>query len=125
VAAELGAFPEVGEVAGAIATALGPLGPCNVQLRIHDGRPVPFEINPRFSGTTALRARMAFNEVEAALVHFVQGMPVPPLEPRTDGVVLRYWNELYVPAEAVDQVTRTGHLDEASAAQAETWGWGR
>lgn len=124
VAAELGAFPEVREVAGAIAAELKPLGPCNVQLRLHHGEAVPFEINPRFSGTTALRARMGFNEVEAALVHFVLGEPVPRLEPSAGGIVLRYWNELYVPATAVAEITRTGHLDDAGEAGAEAESWG-
>jgi carbamoyl-phosphate synthase large subunit len=110
--AELGTFPDVRDVAGEIAAALRPYGPCNVQLRVHQGRPVPFEINPRYSGTTALRARMGFNDVDAALRHFVLGEPVPPLEAATGGVALRYWNEVYVPAEAVAAIGRDQRLDD-------------
>jgi carbamoyl-phosphate synthase large subunit len=122
--AELGSFPEVRETAGAIASALGPLGPCNVQLRVHEGRPVPFEINPRFSGTTALRARMGFNEVEAALRHFVLGEPAPELTDVGSGVALRYWNEVYVPYEAVQTITDEGVLDDPGSrgARVERWG---
>jgi carbamoyl-phosphate synthase large subunit len=124
VAAELGSFPEVSEVAAAIAAALGPLGPCNVQLRMHRGTPVPFEINPRFSGTTALRARMGVNEVDAALRHFVLGEPVPGLKDPGSRVALRYWNELYVPASAVGEIARSGRLEDphAQAAEIEDWG---
>lgn len=110
--AELGSFPAVRDVAGEIASALKPLGPCNVQLRVHHGRPVPFEINPRFSGTTALRARMGFNDVNASLRHFVLGEPVPPLKAATGGVALRYWNEVYVPPEAVAAIDRDQRLDD-------------
>jgi carbamoyl-phosphate synthase large subunit len=121
VAAELGEFPEVSEVAGAIAAALGPLGPCNVQLRVHDGNPIPFEINPRFSGTTAMRARMGFNEVETALRHFVLGEDAAAMEPRPSGVALRYWNELYVPAAAISALSDHGVLD-APSVHVEDWG---
>ena len=122
VAAELGSFPEIREAAAAIATTLGPLGPCNVQLRVHHGRAVPVEINPRFSGTTALRARLGFNEVEAALRHFVLGEPVPALSDVGNGIALRYWNELYVPSDEVEEISRSGHLPAPEAGEIEDWG---
>ena len=124
VVAELGEFPDVRETAGAIAAALGALGPCNVQLRIHSGRPVPFEINPRFSGTTALRARMGFNEVEAALRHFVLGEPVPPLQAMGRLLALRYWNEIYISDRDEAELRRTGRLDEPRAKLGEIEDWG-
>ncbi len=123
VSAELGAFPDVSDVAEAIVSALGPLGPCNVQLRVHDGRPIPFEINPRFSGTTALRARLGFNEVEAALRHFVLGEPVPRLCADGSAVALRYWNEIYVSAEAEAELTGSRCLDEPGARILATEDW--
>ena len=123
VAAELGPFPAVRDAAAAITAALRPLGPCNVQLRIHHGRPIPFELNPRFSGTTALRARMGFNEVEAALRHFVLGEPVPPLRNPGSGVVLRYWNELYVAASTVAEIADSGRLDDPRSRGPEVEDW--
>jgi carbamoyl-phosphate synthase large subunit len=122
--AELGSFPEVRDAAGAIAAALGPLGPCNVQLRVHHGRAVPFEINPRFSGTTALRARMGFNEVDAALRHFVLGEPAPVLSDAGTGVVLRYWNEVYVPSAAVNAIANDGRLEDPRSADVQVERWG-
>jgi carbamoyl-phosphate synthase large subunit len=124
VTAELGSFPEIRETAESIAFALRPLGPCNVQLRMHQGRAVPFEINPRFSGTTALRARMGFNEVDAALRHFVLGEPLPVMKDIGSGVALRYWNEIYVPAAAVESITESGELDDPLALQPEIEDWG-
>jgi carbamoyl-phosphate synthase large subunit len=120
--AESGDFPEVAAVARQIAAALRPLGPANVQLRLHHGRPVPFEINPRFSGTTALRARMGFNEVEAALRHFVLGEAVPELRVRRGGVALRYWNEIYVSPATQAAVARPEGLEHPAPEQTESWG---
>lgn len=124
VTAELGPFPEVRAVAEQIVAALAPLGPCNVQLRLHEGRAVPFEINPRFSGTTALRAQMGFNEVHAALRHYVLGEPVPVLEDVGSGVALRYWNEIYVPRAAYDAMERDGRLDDPLANDVRIDEWG-
>ena len=124
--AELGSFPEVSEMAGAIVARLRPLGPCNVQLRQRDGQPVPFEINPRFSGTTAVRARMGFNEVDAAIRHFVLGEDAPSLAGVKTGIALRYWNEVYVPSDAVAALRRDGRLEDVGAldVQVERWGCG-
>ncbi len=56
----------------------------NFQFRLdRDGRPRPFEINARFSGTTPLRALAGFNEVEMALRHVLLGEPV--VQPGTCG----------------------------------------
>lgn len=123
VAAELGEFPEVREVAEAIVAALAPLGPCNVQLRVHDGQPIPFEINPRFSGTTALRARLGFNEVDVAVRHFVRGEPVPPLRASGAAVALRYWNEIYVSADAEAELAESGRLEDPGSSVLATEGW--
>jgi carbamoyl-phosphate synthase large subunit len=125
--AELGEFPEVRDVAERIAAALRPVGPCNVQLRVSDGRPIPFELNVRFSGTTPLRARVGFNEVDAALRHLVLLEPSAELRATRDrGLVLRYWNEVYVPAEAADSLTRLGTLgDSQHPGQVENWGFER
>jgi carbamoyl-phosphate synthase large subunit len=93
--------PSVREQAIAIAAALRPMGPINIQMRIHHGRVVCFEINLRFSGTTPMRARFGFNDVEFALRHFVRGEPAVDLPVVTSGIALRYWNEMYVDPAAV------------------------
>lgn len=43
---------------------LSPISTINLQCRIHDNKVYIFEINPRFSGTTNLRAIVGFNEPE-------------------------------------------------------------
>lgn len=46
---------------------LGLVGPVNIQGRLTDAGLKIFEINPRFTGITGLRALMGFNEVEACV----------------------------------------------------------
>ena len=46
---------------------LGLRGPINIQGRMTDGGLKLFEMNPRFTGITGLRALMGFNEVEACV----------------------------------------------------------
>jgi carbamoyl-phosphate synthase large subunit len=109
--AELGDFPEVRHEAARIARALKPMGPANVQMRISNGKPVCFEINVRFSGTTSIRARFGWNDVEAALRHFVQNEPARDLADVTYGVALRYWDEMCVDPRGAAQLNASGSLD--------------
>jgi len=90
--------PEVLAEARRVASRIESLGPLNVQLRLTERGPVTFEINPRFSGTTAMRAHFGFNEVEMALRSFVLGERLKPPQVRP-GVALRYWNEHYLESE--------------------------
>lgn len=78
-----------------IANALQPYGSCNLQLRI-DGKDQPklFEINPRFSGTTYMRALLGYNEVEFMICK-VLGWKEPGLI-KKDGKVIRYYDERLV-----------------------------
>jgi sugar transferase EpsL len=78
-----------------IVRALNSRGPCNVQLRLTNRGPVAFEINPRISGTTGMRAHFGYNEVEMAIRDLVLNEPVPPpiIKP---GIALRFWDETYL-----------------------------
>ncbi len=100
--ARAGVFPEVQSAAENISSALKPLGPCNIQMRMTQNGPVCFEINPRFSGTTPLRARLGFNEVLATIQHFLSGFPPPAFPKVTSGTVMRYWNEVYAKEDTIE-----------------------
>jgi len=89
-----------------ISSSLNALGPCNVQLRMDNSRPVCFEINLRFSGTTPIRARMGFNDVETAIRDFVLKESIGKLDASSNLVALRYWNEIYVKRETVNKLTK-------------------
>jgi len=91
-------FPSIRRDAEAIATALGSVGPLNIQGRLRRGRLVPFEINPRFSASTYLRAMAGFNELDIYLRELFQAEPAaaPSVRP---GYYLRSFTETFVPLE--------------------------
>jgi carbamoyl-phosphate synthase large subunit len=123
--AEIGAFSDVREVAERICRELRPVGPCNVQLREQAGEPIPFELNVRFSGTTPVRAHFGFNEVDAAVRHFVLGEPGVDLPAVHEGVAVRYWNEIYPQPAAITALRDTGTAPgPAAGATTERWGPG-
>ena len=93
-------FPAYRAAAEQIATALGSRGPLNVQGRVRRGRLVPFEVNPRFSASTYLRAMAGFNELDIYLrAVFLDESPTAPTVKR--GFYLRSFAENFVPLEAV------------------------
>lgn len=57
-------FPELCFQAEEIAISVNSKGPLNIQGRVHNGILLPFEINPRFSASTYLRAMAGFNEID-------------------------------------------------------------
>jgi carbamoylphosphate synthase large subunit len=88
---------------------IGLLGPCNVQARRVGGRYIVFEVNARFTGITPVRARMGFNDVEAAYGYFVEGVlpePFPVFDTRQ--VAVRHLTESVFSIEQLDELTRHG-----------------
>lgn len=91
-------FPEIRRQAEAIAVAARSKGPLNIQGRLRNGILLPFEVNPRFSASTYLRAMAGFNE----LIHFLQSLegtsnlPMPVLIP---GYYLRSFTEQHIPLD--------------------------
>jgi len=55
-------FSEIREMAIKIASGLNVNGPVNIQCRKTDDGIIPFEINPRFSGTSSPRSLVGLNE---------------------------------------------------------------
>jgi carbamoyl-phosphate synthase large subunit len=64
---EVGRFPEVTSQCANIAKQLGATGAINIQCRLVDGQIRVFEINPRFSGTTSIRAMVGYNEPDVLI----------------------------------------------------------
>jgi carbamoyl-phosphate synthase large subunit len=64
---QIGRFPEVTIQCREIARAIGARGPVNIQCRLVDVVVKVFEINPRFSGTTSLRAMVGYNEPDVLI----------------------------------------------------------
>jgi carbamoyl-phosphate synthase large subunit len=59
---DIGRYDDVIQQCRSVADVFRPQGPVNVQCRFVDGKVRVFEINPRFSGTTSLRAMVGYNE---------------------------------------------------------------
>lgn len=86
---EIGRFPEVTGPCERMAELLGCRGPLNIQCRYVADQPVVFEINPRFSGTTSLRAMVGYNEPDVLVRQHVLGESVEPYFPYRSGIILR------------------------------------
>ena len=105
--AEVGSWPEITDLVMEIGRALKPRGVLNVQLRLSERGPVPFELNIRCSGTTAIRSYFGYNEPEMLLRHYILGEKIEAPTPRT-GYALRYWNEVFLD----EPVPTTGLKDD-------------
>lgn len=91
-------FPKLEEQAISIAKAFGSKGPMNIQGRVKDGVLYPFEINPRFSASTYLRAKAGFNEIDIYMDHLITGNEGHAYEIK-EGHYLRSFEEAYVPLD--------------------------
>lgn len=86
---EIGPFPEVTASCEQIALALGCCGSINIQCRVMNGKVYVFEINPRFSGTTSLRAMVGYNEPDVLVRKHVLGENIQPRFAYNSGTILR------------------------------------
>jgi carbamoyl-phosphate synthase large subunit len=93
---EIGHFPEVTGPCEEIAKAIGARGPLNIQCRLVDGKVYVLEINPRFSGTTSLRALVGFNEPDILIRKHVLGEEIAPRFAYREGVVMRGLEETFI-----------------------------
>jgi len=93
-------FPDVKQVSEKIATAIGSKGPINVQGRVKNGVFMPFEINPRFSASTYLRAIAGFNEIDIFLCA-ITGREYCRPDKIQYGYYLRSFTEVFVNKDMV------------------------
>jgi carbamoyl-phosphate synthase large subunit len=94
----IGEFPDIRAQAEAIARTIGSRGPINVQGRLRDGALLPFEINPRLSASSYLRALAGHNELDCLLRYLDRGEAIVP-RPVREGWYLRSLTEIFVQPE--------------------------
>jgi carbamoyl-phosphate synthase large subunit len=103
-------YNEINEEAEKIVSQMakeGLVGPCNLQSRMTKDGPVFFEINPRFSGSTAIRCASGFNGPEIMYKNFVKGEKrLKDLLKYRKLVEIRYWNELYLTEEEFNNLKK-------------------
>jgi len=92
----IGRFPEVTETCEQIALKLGCRGAMNLQCRLVDGKVYVFEINPRFSGTTSLRAMVGYNEPDILIRKHILGEDIEPHFAYKEGYIARSLKETFI-----------------------------
>jgi carbamoyl-phosphate synthase large subunit len=78
---------------------LGSKGPLNIQLRIHNDEIYVFEIHPRFSGTTTMRADVGFNEPDFLLRNYLFGEEFGRIDYQYNVALIRAFEHVVVPIE--------------------------
>lgn len=99
---EIGRFEEVTAPSREIARALGATAAINVQGRIHNGRMYVFEINPRISGTSSLRALVGYNEPDLLIRECVLGENIEKDFVYESGYITRGLDETFISREFMD-----------------------
>ena len=93
---------------------IGMLGPVNLQCKITDRGPVFFEVNPRFTGITSVRATLGFKEVEALLGHFLLDYPAGHLNVLLDtdyaSACCRYLDEYKFAKNSLERLESEGYI---------------
>ena len=105
---EVARFDELNSLLLAIGKEMDFIGSLNVQLMLSEQGPVPFELNSRFSGTTAVRAHFGFNEPEMALKAFYYRQDIPQPNIRS-GIAFRYHEEVFVDDVSADELRPSTH----------------
>jgi len=99
---EIGPFPYVTSTCEKIALSLGVKGPINIQCRYYNGNVFVFEINPRFSGTTSLRAMVGYNEPDILIRKHVLGENISPRFSYKSGYIARSLNETFIDTRFIE-----------------------
>lgn len=98
---DIGRFQEVTSQCREIADRLGSRGPLNIQCRFVEGKVRVFEINPRFSGTTSLRAMVGFNEPDLLVRRHLLNQDIGQGAPYQEATILRSLVEILLPRSGV------------------------
>ena len=98
VRAEVASLPTIDALLERIAEAVDLDGCINVQLRMVDGHPRVFEINPRLSSTVMMRHRLGFDDCKRWVASFFGLSSEPRQTPVAGAVVYRMSTERVVPA---------------------------
>jgi carbamoyl-phosphate synthase large subunit len=112
--------PELLELAQAYARAAaseGWRGPLNVQVkRGRDGKPFAHELNGRFSGGTAARAYLGFDEPAEVIKRFLPAKVFPSVSATDSSIVQNHMHTLPIPVEALTVLRARGSWAAAGIA---------
>ena len=98
--------PKVQAACERLVAQIGICGPSNIQCRFSKGKVMVFEVHPRFSGTTSLRADVGFNEPDILIRAFLLGERMGRQDYRSDVAVIRAFQSVVVPMAEMAAVPR-------------------
>jgi carbamoyl-phosphate synthase large subunit len=93
---EIGKFDYVTRVCEEIALLIGARGAINFQCRFFNNKVYIFEINPRFSGTTSLRAMVGYNEPDILIRKHIFNERIETNFKFNTGYIMRGLSETYI-----------------------------
>ena len=91
--AKVAELPELECLVDRLVEVFRPIGPTNLQFRMHHGRYLLLEINPRFSSSTSLRTAFGFNEPAMCIQYYLEHH-TPSTNPIRVGSAIRYIEDL-------------------------------
>ena len=102
-------FDQIRKSAENITQKVGARGPVNVQAKFDGSQAKVFEINPRLSATTPIRAAAGINEPDILFRNNVLDERVRVTE-YEKMLCLRYWNEIYVKMGTYQELSGSGKI---------------
>ena len=100
--------PLIQQSCEALALTLGIRGPLNIQCRLVTSNVEIFEVHPRFSGTTSIRAEAGFNEPDTLINNFLFGRKFNRLNYQNNVAAIRAFRSILVPVADMNKVPRIG-----------------
>lgn len=91
--AKVAELPELESLVDRLVEVFRPIGPTNLQFRMHRDRYLLLEINPRFSSSTSLRTAFGFNEPAMCIQYYLEHR-TPSTNPIRMGSAIRFIEDL-------------------------------
>ena len=95
-------YPDICSYCERVATKLNAYGSINLQLRLKEGNPYIFEINPRFSSSTGMRIALGVNEAELLIRSEILKEKVKKPAVKKAGVIRQYLDYVI----SVDEISK-------------------
>lgn len=103
---------EVREACEEVVDELEVLGPVNLQARVTAAGVSFFEINTRFTGSTAVRCAAGFNGPDALVRHVVLGADLDESDLAFENLMeIRYKDEIYLGEAQFERAVETGYVE--------------
>jgi carbamoyl-phosphate synthase large subunit len=105
-------YEEIREASEAVVRSLDVLGPVNLQSRITDRGVTFFELNTRFTGSTAVRCVAGFNGPHSMVKNLVFGEELTAADLAFENIVeMRYNNEVYISEDDYEMMHDEGSIE--------------